>query len=123
MSGDLKERIEELLRSLGDNPDAVYGELMGRGITGTQDDGTCCPIAQLIRAEVPEANDDESWLHPSDLGQAPGWFVERRQVWTPDGAVLAPAPVSEFIAVFDDGIGIDHDGQPICPYGDLEARR
>lgn len=119
---DLKTRVEELLRSLGDDPDAVYGALMGRGIEGNRSDGCSCPIANLIRAEFAEAGDDAEWLHPNDLGTVPGWFVLRDQVYTPDGLVETPWPVAQFISRFDDGEHPEGD-KVLYPYNDLNTLR
>lgn len=118
MSTDLRTRVEELLRSLGDHPDAVYGELMGRGITGVREEGCACPIANLLRAEIADAADDAEWLTPWDLGKVPGWFVLRDTVYTPDGPIETPTAVANFIRRFDDGNGVD-DGEILYPYEDL----
>lgn len=101
MTADLKTRVEELLRSLGDSPDAIYGELMGRGIEGLREDGCQCPIASLIKSEFAEAADDENWLHPQDAGENGGWIVYRDRVWTPGGSFETPWAVAEFIRLFD----------------------
>lgn len=118
MSGDLKERIEKLLRSLGDSADAVYGELKGRGITGSRSDGSCCPVANLIRTEIAEADGGE-W------DDEPGaWWVGTGFVRTPEGRVSTPGQVTEFVAVFDDGY--DNGEEPhtcvVFPYADIEER-
>lgn len=115
---DLKTRVAELLRSLGDSPDAVYSALLGRGIVGQREEGCACPIANLIRAEIAEANDDE-WLTPWDLSKVPGWFVLRDAVYTPDGHFETPWPVAQFIRRFDEGEGTDEHGEIVYPYEDL----
>lgn len=118
MTADLKERVSALLRSLGDDPDAVYGELMGRGITGARSAGSCCPVANLLRTEVEEADCD-------DWDDEPGhWWVGLGTVRTPEGDVPTPGQVTEFISVFDDG---RDDGEApythiVFPYADLEER-
>lgn len=112
MSGDLKERIETLLRSLGQTPDDVADSLRARGITGVPESGIDCPIANLLKEEIPEARDAD-WSHPDDP-----WLVTHNCVTTSAGPVHTPAAVDEFITVFDDG---DPDSDEADrPYWDLE---
>lgn len=99
MSGDLKERIEQMLAGLGDTPEAVADRLRGDDITGSRGDGCWCPVANLIRSRFPEAADDDAWGDSVD----DRWFVDIRGVQTPAGLVPAPAPVAGFIELFDDG--------------------
>lgn len=110
----LKERVEVLLRSLGDTADEVADSLRARSIKGTRDDGCKCPIAKVIAAEIPESSGAE-W--DDEDGK---WFVSQGYVRTPAGDLWPPAAVSEFIEIFDD-FGISSD-DPERPYWDLEAK-
>lgn len=116
MSGDLKERIEEMLAGLGDTADAVADSLRAKGIKGNSTDGECCPIANLLSAEFPEAANG-NW------GDKAGcWWVDLGGIRTPQGPIKPPGAVNEFISVFDDGVQA-WDGE--CwetehPYADLE---
>ena len=112
---DLKQRVGELLKSLGDTADEVAGGLRQRGIKGAKDDGCCCPIANLIKAEFPEARDGK-W---SDDDGA--WFVCESYVRTPDGVLRTRATaIGEFIEAFDEGIPSDDFWCNERPYADLE---
>ena len=116
VSGDLKERIEEMLAGLGPTPNAVADSLRARSITGIPSDGECCPVANFISAECPEAAKGQ-WGAEAD------WWVEIGYVRTPDGFVNLPTPVKTFIALFDEGevIYADEDGKDtVWPYADLE---
>jgi hypothetical protein len=116
VSGDLKERIEELLKSLGGDPDTVADTLRAKGIKGNRDDGCECPIAKLIAVEIPEATRPKAeW---SDNTGA--WFVSFGYVRTPDGEVDPPRAVSDFIDAFDNGIGVTPWEAGEYPYADLE---
>ena len=114
MSGDLKERIEEMLSGLGSTPDAVADALRSKGIRGNRDDGCTCPIAQVICAEFPEARDGD-WA--DDEGAH--WFVTHGYIRTPAGDLDPPTAVAAFIEVFDDGESWA-DGTHVRPYEDLE---
>lgn len=116
MSGDLKERIEKMLAGLGDTADAVADSLRAKGIKGNSTDGECCPIANLVSAEFPEAAKGV-W------GAEDDWWVETHYVRTPDGLVPTPEPVCEFITTFDDGVVAffeDAGTETVWPYADLE---
>jgi hypothetical protein len=116
VSEDLKERIDKLLAGLGDTPDAVADSLRAKNIAGIPSDGECCPVANLIAAECPEAAAGQ-WGAEAD------WWVEIGYVRTPDGIVDLPPPVKEFINLFDEGevIYVDEDGtETVWPYSDLE---
>jgi hypothetical protein len=112
---DLKTRVEELLTSLGDSPEAVADSLRAKGIKGNRDDGCECPIANIITAEFPEARDGADW---SDNTGA--WFVTHGYIRTPAGEIDPGSAVAEFIQVFDDGVFVD--GHVEHPYEDLEER-
>lgn len=113
MSADLKERIEKLLRSLGQTPDDVADRLRARRITGVREDGCDCPIARLIKAEIPESRGD--WKVPGNE-----WLVTSGQVGFPGGHVDTPLAVDEFITVFDLGLDLAEDVDDRRPYSDLE---
>jgi hypothetical protein len=111
---DVRDRVTELLASLGSTADEVAEALRARGITGTRDDGCACPIARIIVAELAEARDGR-W------GDSTGeWFVTGGYVRTPAGDVKPPAVVAEFIDYFDNGIGDPWSGPTERPYSDLE---
>lgn len=116
MSQDLKERIEQMLAGLGDTADAVADSLRSKEIQGTRDDGCTCPIARVICAEFPEANDGE-WSDSTG-----DWFVTHGYIRTPEGDFDPPSSVAAFIELFDDG-EFDHaEGHFLRPYEDLEER-
>lgn len=114
MSGDLKERIEEMLAGLGGDADAVADSLRTKGIRGNRDDGCDCPIARVILAEFPESAAGE-WADSDG-----GWFVTHGYIRTPDGEFDPPAPVAAFIELFDDGDYHPGEGHFWRPYEDLE---
>lgn len=97
----IAERISALLESLGSTPDDVANQLRDRSITGTPEDPCSCPIANLIKAEIPEAADRSLW----DGSDEPGsFFVCRNYVRAPDGEITPPYAVGLFIYGFDNGI-------------------
>jgi hypothetical protein len=117
VSGDLKERIEQMLARLGDTADAVADSLRAKGIKGDTTDGECCPIANALSAEFPEA---ANGVWGSENGD---WWVESAYIRTPAGRVYTPGPVKEFIRVFDDGVVIyddDFGDDTVWPYADLQ---
>lgn len=114
MSEDLKDRVENLLKSLGDTPEAVADSLREHGITGGRKDGCLCPISNLIRAEFPEAQRESDW------GDGEAWFVDNERVSTPDGRVDTPAAVNRFIWLFDDGEDDVVEGGHDFPFADLD---
>jgi hypothetical protein len=119
VTADLRERIETLLGSLGETADEVAESLRRRGIKGAPECGDRCPIAMLIRQEVPQSVNDE-WRSPMAVDGA--WFVERTRTTTPDGPVNNPPAVEAFIRFFDDGMDV-RDGERLSverPYSDLE---
>lgn len=96
---DLKERVEVLLNSLGDDADAVAASLRMDGIKGHRDDGCACPIAMLLANAIPEAT---YWNSDN------GWFVDLASVRWPAGAgeyedIDPPLAVRRFIDAFDAG--------------------
>ncbi len=94
MSQDLKERIEELLKSLGDDADGVAATLHGQDIVGHREDCWHCPIANLIARRVPGADrwKQEEWSVSDEYIKIPG----RVKVYPPDA-------VAAFIGAFDGG--------------------
>jgi hypothetical protein len=116
MTDELKARVATLLASLGETADEVADALRDKGITGHRDDGTDCPIAHLIAAEIPESA-------AAGWDDADGyWYVTHGYVRTPAGDVLPPYAVSEFIEVFDNGLPATESLPFERPYWDLEAK-
>lgn len=113
---DLKERIEKLLRSLGQTADDVADSLRARRITGYREDGCNCPIANLIKAEIPEAREGD-WTEVDNP-----WLVTNDRVTTPAGPVDTTLAVAEFIGAFDHGYELALDPDDIRPFSDLEER-
>jgi hypothetical protein len=111
----LDDRVRVLLRSLGTTADEIADSLRQRGITGLREDGCRCPIANVIRAEIPESR-DARW---DDADGA--WFACGSYVSTPDGRVFTPAGIDDFIHAFDNGCA-DNDYSHEYPYSDLEER-
>ena len=96
--GDLKERVSTLIGSLGTSGWKVAETLQARGVTGWREDCTSCPVANLIKAEVPETVD----LTQEDFG------VTDEYVRLPGGErVDLPEPVAEFVRDFDGGRYLD----------------
>lgn len=94
MSGDLKERIEQMLAGLGDSGFRVAEALEARGVTGFREDCTSCPVANLIKSEVPllvEASQDDFGV-TDEYVRLPG-----------GGRVDLPEAVAEFVSDFDAG--------------------
>jgi hypothetical protein len=94
----VRDRVKDLLDSLGATADEVANSLRTRGISGTPEDPCHCPIANLIRSVFPES-DAQGWTYDPDGD--PGWFVSGTEVWTCDGRIKPPYPVAEFIEHFD----------------------
>jgi hypothetical protein len=96
VSGGVVEEIRELLAEY--NTDGIAGRLAGLGLTGRVADPCECPIARLVRAEVPAARDRRLW------GDEPGQFgIGLGRVYTPDGWVVLPPRVHWFVIEFDLG--------------------
>lgn len=94
MSGDLKERIEKMLAGLGDSGFQVAEALEARGVTGFREDCTSCPVANLIKSEVPALVDAAQ----EDFG------VTDEYVRLPSGErVDLPPAIAEFVHDFDNG--------------------
>lgn len=94
MSGDLKERIERMLAGLGDSGFRVAEALEARGVTGFREDCNSCPVANLLKSEVPALVDAAQ----EDFG------VNDEYVRLPDGGrVDLPDAVAEFVHDFDNG--------------------
>lgn len=93
MSGDLKERIEQMLAGLGSTADEIAETLHRQDVTGTRDDCWHCPIANLISDRIPGA----------DKWRVEEFGVNDQFVTIPDGTVLLPPAVSEFVTQFDLG--------------------
>jgi hypothetical protein len=102
---DLQERVKELLDSLGETADEVADFLRSRGITGTPEDPCFCPIANLIKVEIPEAADSFLWDTDDEVA---GFFVCRNYVKAPDGEITPPHPVAQFIFEFDNNGAYDY---------------
>ena len=96
----IADQVRVLLESLGDTPDQVADTLRARGITGFPEDPTYCPIANLIKAEVPAAANQDLWTY--DLGDE-GYFVcmSYVQIFGESDELRPPMPVKKFIAAFD----------------------
>lgn len=95
---DVKNRISALLASLGDTADEVAESLRARKIRGGCDGGSC-PIANLIRAEIPEAGEAD-WYDVPECGS--WWWVQTTFVEAPHcGVIGIPTPVVDFIRAHD----------------------
>jgi hypothetical protein len=112
---DLRTRVRVLLGSLGTTADDVADSLRRRGIKGVRDDGCACPIANLIRAEIPEAREDNGARWSDDEG---AWFVCGSYVRTPDNQEWGLGPIEEFVDAFDEGFETAEGWER--PYTDLE---
>lgn len=95
----IAEQIRVLLYSLGATPDEVADSLRARGIRGVVEDPCWCPIAVLIRREIPGADDTDQWATDPDDG---GFFVCKDYIRVPDDAdAVPPLAVYQFIELFD----------------------
>jgi hypothetical protein len=117
----LTERVEEFLRGLGATADEVAESLRRMGVRGVRESGDSCPIANAIRAQFPEAREENGAAWGDDgNGNAGMWFVDLAYASTPEGRISAPDAVHEFIILFDDGIGGDEWFANEYPYADLD---
>lgn len=90
------DEIQELLARY--NTDGIAGRLAGLGFTGRAADTCECPIARLIRAEVPAARDRCRWGDEAgEFAVGVGW------VHTPEGRIPLPPRVRQFVIEFDLG--------------------
>jgi hypothetical protein len=106
VSTDLRARIVALLASLGETADDVADNLRARGLGGIREEGCHCPIANLLRAEFPEARESNGakWM-PGGDSNAGDWFVCQTYMETPEGRLYPPEPVRQFIDIFDGTTG------------------
>jgi hypothetical protein len=93
----LEDRVKAALEALPDDPDMIAEKLLAEGIRGVVDDGSSCPIANYLYAQVPEL------LEGSDgsfsVGATATWDEEEGDDWHD---VDTPEPVYKFINRFDD---------------------
>lgn len=101
----IADKVRELLEGLGSTADDVADMLRAKGITGTPEDPCNCPIANLIKAEIPGAADEELWDTDEEVAD---YFVCSMFVRADFNSFNPPLAVSEFIRRFDD-----------CHYSDL----
>ncbi len=91
------DEVRELLARF--NTADLADRLVRLGIRGRTGDTCECPIARLIRSQVPAAADPGLW------GDEPGQFaVGIARVQTPEGSVPMPPRVVSFVAAFDMGM-------------------
>lgn len=104
MSGDLKERIEKLLASLGPDAGAVAESLRDKRITGARMTGDSCPIATLLKTEIADLDGVRwGWDWDDDGGWGPkDYYCDVTYTYVPGGTVEHPPPVQDFIAAFDE---------------------
>jgi hypothetical protein len=94
--------IRELLGQIGSTSAQIAETLAGRNITGLREDPHCCPIANLITADVPGAD----WWKQEEF------MVDGLDVVTPDGEIEVPDAVRLFIRDFDDGLYPELEDEP-----------
>jgi hypothetical protein len=99
-----RERVESLLKSMGDSEEQVVATLRANHIKGLRDCADACPVANWLQKNLPEADEVrvQSWGVEVDYeleGEEELDYI----------SLPPPTPVEQFVLDFDNGYYTDLD--------------